>query len=914
VIITTHLFEAYLNCPTKCFLRSLGETGTGNSYAEWTSAQNHLYRRQCTRELSSGYANDECITGSLDRKSLRAATWLLATESTIRTRELETTIDAIERVPLGDAPDTFQLIPTRFIRNEKIGPRDKLLLGFDALILAETLGRDVKLGKIISGDTFASLKVNTDVLKNKIATTSAKIIELTADNKPPDLVLNRHCPECEFRDRCRQKATEADDLSLLACMTEQERKRQRSKGIFTVRQLSYTFRPRRTPKRAKKPAQPHYAALQALAIRENTVYVHGTPIVPDAKAQVYLDIEGLPDRDSYYLIGALIVCEGQETFHSFWASDASQEPHLFIQLADTLRKLPDFRILHFGDYEAVALKRMRAKLPQTCQRTIDALLDKSTNILSVIHRHIYFPTYSNGLKDLGRFLGFERSQNDATGLQTIIWRTTWNETRSDTLKERLIQYNQDDCRALWQICKFVRELITSRPGTVADEDVRIKAMQTETLLTERDHWDMFRPREYASKDFSAIAKYAYFDYQRDKVLIRTHPEFRVISKTRRKLERANNRPNLVVSNEKRSCPQCHSRAIEKCDPVISELLDLKFFKGGMKKWITRVVCWKYRCSACGHHFRSKDKRPQRYRFGHALMSWCAYSNVACGINLLRVKRILGDVCALTFPDSSPYRAKSYIAERYHSLYAEILQSILASPVIHIDETTVHLRKHEGYVWVLTSLDKAYYFFKPSREGSFLAEMLRDFVGVLVSDFFTAYDSLRCNQQKCLVHLVRDIDDDLLRHPLDGELKEMAQQFGTLLRTIIDTVDKYGLRRRHLHKHKPSVDRFLDNVAAAAYSSPLATKYQKRFGKSGNKMFTFLEYDGIPWNNNNAEHAIKRFAKYRRDADGKFTQRSLEEYLVLATVFETCAFNNVNILKFLLSGEATLGGLLRMAGR
>ena len=75
-----------------------------------------------------------------------------------------------------------------------------------------------------------------------------------------------------------------------------------------------------------------------------------------------------------------------------------------------------------------------------------------------------------------------------------------------------------------------------------------------------------------------------------------------------------------------------------------------------------------------------------------------------------------------FPDSSPYRAKGYIAEHYQSLYAEILQSILASPVIHIDETTVRLRKQQGYVWVLTSLDKAYYFFKPSREGSFLAEM------------------------------------------------------------------------------------------------------------------------------------------------------------------------------------------------
>ena len=79
------------------------------------------------------------------------------------------------------------------------------------------------------------------------------------------------------------------------------------------------------------------------------------------------------------------------------------------------------------------------------------------------------------------------------------------------------------------------------------------------------------------------------------------------------------------------------------------------------------------------------------------------------------------------------------------------------------------------------------------------------------------------------------------------------------------------------------------------------------------MFTFLDHDGVPWNNINAEHAIKRFAKFRTNAGGRFTERSLKEYLVLASVFETCAFNNVNVLKFLLSADKTLSGLHRMAG-
>src|SRR5215470_11745329 len=141
--------------------------------------------------------------------------------------------------------------------------------------------------------------------------------------------------------------------------------------------------------------------------------------------------------------------------------------------------------------------------------------------------------------------------------------------------------------------------------------------------------------------------------------------------------------------------------------------------------------------------------------------------------------------------------------------------------------------------------------------------------------------------------------------LDVELTSIARCFGTLLRAIVETVDIRGLKSRYLRKHKGPSRRFLKSVASSDLTSPLANKYKKRFQKSGEKMFTFLHHDGVPWNNNNAEHAIKRFAKYRRDADGRFTERTLEEYLVLASIFETCEFNNVNVLKFMLSKEVTL---------
>lgn len=281
----------------------------------------------------------------------------------------------------------------------------------------------------------------------------------------------------------------------------------------------------------------------------------------------------------------------------------------------------------------------------------------------------------------------------------------------------------------------------------------------------------------------------------------------------------------------------------------------------------------------------------------------------------RVNRSLGDFFGLFVPEAESHRFKADMRSMYEPLYAEIQEALLRGPILHIDETTVNLRgEATGYVWVLATMDKVCFFYRPSREGDFLQEMLASFQGILISDFFTAYDSQPCRQQKCLAHLVRDIDDDLFRNPLDVELKKIAQNFGTLLKSVVGSIDKYGLKRRHLQKHKREVRRFLGTVTATDVHSALADKYKKRFERSGAKMFTFLDYDGVPWNNNTAEHAIKFFAKFRRGADGRFTERSLCDYLVLASVFTTCEFNNVNPLEFLLSKEVTLEGLLRMAGR
>src|SRR5262249_11446408 len=156
----------------------------------------------------------------------------------------------------------------------------------------------------------------------------------------------------------------------------------------------------------------------------------------------------------------------------------------------------------------------------------------------------------------------------------------------------------------------------------------------------------------------------------------------------------------------------------------------------------------------------------------------------------------------------------------------ILNRIVEGGLIHSDETHVNLQKGKGTVWALTNLEDVLYMYRSSREAGFLQELLRDFKGVLVSDFYSGYDSLPCEQQKCLVHLIRDINDDLKGNPYDEEFKALAAGFGKLLRSIVGTIDKYGLKKRHLHKHKAEVVRFFRDLAARVHRSELAEGYQK----------------------------------------------------------------------------------------
>jgi len=108
-------------------------------------------------------------------------------------------------------------------------------------------------------------------------------------------------------------------------------------------------------------------------------------------------------------------------------------------------------------------------------------------------------------------------------------------------------------------------------------------------------------------------------------------------------------------------------------------------------------------------------------------------------------------------------------------------------------------------------------------------------------FYSAYDSMDCPQQKCLIHLMRDLNDDMLKSPYDDELRQIVQQFGELLRPIVDTIDRRGLKMHFLNKHLSDVKRFYKWLLTRQWQSEVAGKCRERFEKNRKKLFTFLNF-------------------------------------------------------------------------
>jgi hypothetical protein len=277
-----------------------------------------------------------------------------------------------------------------------------------------------------------------------------------------------------------------------------------------------------------------------------------------------------------------------------------------------------------------------------------------------------------------------------------------------------------------------------------------------------------------------------------------------------------------------------------------------------------------------------------------------FEHVAHRISYGILVEMLQETFGLVVCSPEIHMIKLLMARYYRPGYRRLLNKILSGPVLHIDETQVKLKSGTGYVWVFASIEEVVFLYRPTREGGFLKDLLKNFKGVLVSDFYAAYDGTDCPQQKCLIHLLRDMNQEILNNPFDQELQSITGPFGTLLREVVTTIDQHGLKRCHLKQHDRNVSQFFASLVDQSFRSEVAEGLRGRLLKYQNELFTFIHHDGVPWNNNNAENAIKQFAYYREDTLGTMKVEGLTSYLIMLSLCHTCRFRGISFLKFLRS--------------
>jgi hypothetical protein len=337
----------------------------------------------------------------------------------------------------------------------------------------------------------------------------------------------------------------------------------------------------------------------------------------------------------------------------------------------------------------------------------------------------------------------------------------------------------------------------------------------------REFPQRFGALDFVLPEFQQINEAAYWDYQRNRVYVRSNQ--RLSYKSRIRGGRSNrvvpvNKMIHIEEARRAYCHRCKATLIYKTGIFRQVVFDLKLSSAGIKRWIVRYLFDRYifwHCKATFFQYERKDK------YGPTLRAYLLYQVIELGISQSAAAKALGQLFGLKMPRGTIKHIKSKEAERHQGIYQLILNRIVSGRLVHADETKVEISGTSAYVWVFTNLEDVAFVYSDTREASTAQELLRNFRGVLVCDFYTGYDSVGCSQQKCLVHLMRDLNEDLDKQPFNEEMKQLSREFAGSVKPMVQSVDRFGLKARYLQKHRPLVDRFYRLLSNQDYQTEAA---------------------------------------------------------------------------------------------
>lgn len=274
--------------------------------------------------------------------------------------------------------------------------------------------------------------------------------------------------------------------------------------------------------------------------------------------------------------------------------------------------------------------------------------------------------------------------------------------------------------------------------------------------------------------------------------------------------------------------------------------------------------------------------------GHRTMIFSAWLHYGLGLTTSRIVSVFNAHLRLPLTDGGLTDMWHRLADIVMPWYEQIRELCLKSGVLFADETGWRVLGDTWWLWCFTCTEATYYMIDESRGHAALDEFFVDeFGGILVSDFWSVYDTVGRLRQKCWPHLLRDLKEVDKKERHGSDWSEFAKK---LRRIYADAIrlesrhatmpaDEYGMKLARLH------GRIID-LSIADWDDVDAKRLAKRLHKYGEELLTFVEFENVPPDNNTAERVIRPAVEMRKLSYGNQSERGVRTRNVLMSVFRT----------------------------
>ena len=316
--------------------------------------------------------------------------------------------------------------------------------------------------------------VDLEVTLAKLLNLLPDLIEIATETYEPDVFIVRNrCQLCAWFDHCYDLAQSSKHLSLLPGVTPSRYPILEENDLLTVEAIAnqHPHTLNQNTGFGLSVCQQLVHQARATTSQQPILLAKSSPFetlarLPDSPIELYFDIEAEPSINVVYLHGVLLVnrLTGYQKFYPFLAETPDQEQQAWDSFVDFVMSYPDAPIYHFCPYEVQTMKRFARKYG-TPFTVIEQLVPRCVDVHHWVTQAVTLPIENYTLKVIARWLGFKWRNSEASGAQSICWYEDWLNQNDRDLLNIILEYNEDDCVATYQIKDWLAGYLTEQQVT-----------------------------------------------------------------------------------------------------------------------------------------------------------------------------------------------------------------------------------------------------------------------------------------------------------------------------------------------------------------------------------------------------------------------------------------------------------------